>query len=152
MESWKPEQVQQIWQRVQGHKDRDSFREDVCSGITELYAGEIQDSTLLFQLSRYFSGHNAALLRAMAREDQSHAAQIRGICAISNKKPVVSQSRETGRPVILLQRCCGRKTKRIYEYENRASDPHYGYIFRKMAEQEQSHCRKLLSIIGRIQK
>lgn len=157
MEQFQPEQVRRIWQRVQNREhnqpENQTAERTVCRGTQELYAGEIADSTLLFRLSKYFSGQNAARLRKIAREDQSHAALIRGICTMTEGRVAAArQGIEKGRPVVLLQRCYGRKMQRISEYESRASDPQYGHAFQKMAEQEHAHCRILLSIIGSIRK
>lgn len=157
MEHWEPEQVRRIWQRVQNpgkplpeeniHAIHN--RGSVCKGIWELYAGELQDSALLFRISGAFSGQKGAQLRKIAAEDRAHGMQLQRICTIPERKAAyaVRQLPERGQPGILLQRCYGRKIQRAMEYESRSTDPRFGSVFRKMAAQEQVHCHIIQSII-----
>jgi len=49
---------------------------------------------------------------------------------------------------LLLRRCYGREMRCLAQYEARASDPEYGQVFARMAQQEREHCRLILELLG----
>lgn len=157
MEHWKPEQVRRIWQRVQNHDGKPPIMQpfsadntgNVCKGIWEIYSGEMRDSALLLRIAQAYFGQNRMLLRRIAAEDRSHGAYLKKICTMKEQKAAASVIHpiEKGQPAVLLQRCYGRKMQRLSQYESRISDPKLGHIFQKLAQQEQTHCRILRSIL-----
>ena len=38
------------------------------------------------------------------------------------------------------------------QYEGRSSDPEYGQVYARLAEQEKEHCRIILELIGNLKK
>lgn len=49
---------------------------------------------------------------------------------------------------MLLRRCYGREMRCLAQYEARSSDPEYGQVFARMAQQEREHCRLILELLG----
>ena len=49
---------------------------------------------------------------------------------------------------VMLRRCYGREMRCLAQYESRASDPEYGQVFARMAQQEREHCRQILELLG----
>ena len=151
MEQFDREKAKRVWQRVQGT----STPEPVPGhDLQELIVRESQDAAVYLHLSRRIPGRDGAALRQLYEQEQSHAAILRGICALTTGyRPGVSAPQPENGPVeVLLRRCYGREMQALSEYERRCEDPQYGAVFRKMAEQEQAHCRILLEILGRLEK
>lgn len=150
MEKFDNEKARRVWQRVQG---TEGVPQDPGCNLQELVAREVEDGAMYLQLSRRFQGKDSILLRQMAEQEQSHAAILKGICALTtgNRPGTSSVPPQTGSVEVLLRRCYGREMQSLAEYERRAEDPQYGGVFRKMAEQEQSHCRILLELLGRLE-
>ena len=147
------EQVRKIWQRVQGEKaktDNIPFSKEPCPGIPEAVVRELSCAAIYTALSKQLPPMSRNMLHRLAREEQQHAAVLKGVCTLSGGfcPPVKPIPIPKAPAMILLRRCYGQKLQAIAEYEKRFSDPVHGTVFRKIAEQEQNQCRILLQLIG----
>lgn len=151
MEQFDNEKAKRVWQRVQA-----TAAPPPAPGIDlqDLVAKEKEDAAMYLHLSRHMPGRDGAVLRQMYEQEQSHASILKGICALSTgvRPGVSAPPMQTAPAEVLLRRCYGREMQSLAEYERRSGDPQYGAVFRKMAEQEQQHCRILLEILGRLEQ
>ena len=155
MAQFHPEQVRRIWQRVQSGPAYEEggmlpAKIDSNPNIYPLVSREIYGKVMLLQLVGRFSGRNGAVLRKMAKQEHSHAAILRGMCALKEEQvPTVPIPKQPALSTpALLRRCYSQVLQNLREYENRTDDPQFGDIFQKMAEQEKAHCRVLLALMG----
>lgn len=151
MEGIDNEKAKRVWQRVQGTA---APPPDIGCDIRELVKGEMEAAAAYLQLSRRLQGKDSAALRQMAEEERSHAAALKGICAMYNgtRPGAPTPTPQTGPIEVLLRRYYGGELKSVAEYERRSADPQYGMVFRQMAEEEKTHCRHLLELLGRLEQ
>lgn len=149
MDTIDPATAARVWQRVQGTPTG-----EVAQGLTELIAQEWTDAQIYLQLSRRLQGKESSLLRKMYEQEHSHAACLKGIYTlITGKRPAVKAAPVGPEdPERLLRRCYGREMRCLAQYEARISDPEYGQVFSRLADQEREHCRLVLEILGNLQK
>ena len=149
MELIDPALSARVWQRVQGGRNRDPEE------LVPLAAEEQSDGAMYLQLSRRFQGKEAALLRQLYEQELSHAACLKGMyqmitgnhLPVPAMKPVVSENTQAA-----LRRCYAREMQSLAAYEARISDPEYGRVFERLAQQERTHCQLLLTLIGNLKK
>lgn len=148
MEAYNAEKAAQVWQRVRGS----ALPEDCSAGLPALIAGEWADAATYLQLSRHFQGRDAAALRRMFDEEQSHAACLKGIYTLLTGERTVTRTPPLPQEPVeaTLRRCYGREMHCLAEYEQRASNREYGPVFQRLAEQEREHCRVLLELLGKL--
>ena len=143
---------QRVWQRIQNSNDlsRNTSAFSVPE-ICALAAGEFADAAACLKLSRELGGQGGVLVK-LAREDQSHAGCLRGICSIrSGDTPQIANlPPETGTPAAVLRRCYANHLNRLHQYRRMTEDPDFGPAFEKMAAEEQSHCKQLLELLGKL--
>lgn len=148
METIDSQLQQRVWQRVQG-----SARtvEDPAV-LLELIAGEWTDGAAYLQLSRRCSGKDAALLRQMHAQEQSHVACLKGIYSILTGRPAIVKAPPLPREnrEAALRRCYRREMQCLEVYRQWARHPEFGPVFEKMYGQELAHCRTLLELLGRV--
>lgn len=146
MENLNKENVRKIWQRVQQSNAPVSDRPDLCA-IAER---EMHTARMYEALARRIPGSNGKKLGQLARREKSHAASIRGICAVTygNCPPISSMPPETAPVPVLLRRCYGQKLQAIGEYQKLSQEEHYGSIFRQLAGEEQEQMLFLLQLLG----
>ena len=148
MDYYDSEKAQRVWQRVSG-KDAPSLQ-----SIQALASAELNEAAVHWMLSQQLQGKERALLRRIFEEDQAHTACLKGIHFFMEDQPLsvrpVLPSPEA--PLIALRKSYGRKLRALREYESRASDPEYGHIFRKLAQEESEHCKNILQIVGHLKK
>jgi len=145
MQNFDAQKAARVWDRVQGNG---------ADALPELIGMEWMDAITYMTLSRRMQGRDGQLLRQLARQEQDHAACLRGIYALlTGGRAVVST------PVIpqedtetLLRRSYGSHMQRLARYEARKADPEYGQIFERLAQQEREQCQQLLAILGRLKK
>ena len=65
---------------------------------------------------------------------------------------VKSAQPELADPEALLRRCYGREMQCLAKYEARSSDPEFGVVFARLAEQERRHCHMVLELLGHLKK
>ena len=88
MEGFDNEKAKRVWQRVQGTA---SAPQDVGYDIRELVAKETEAAATYLQLSRRLQGKDSTTVRQMAEDERSHAAILKGICAMNTgTRPEVS--------------------------------------------------------------
>ena len=146
METIDKAKAARVWQRVQGN-----VTADPTQGLGGMIAEEWADAALYLSLAKRVQGNAAAVLRKIGQEEQSHMACLKGIYTLQgNGRPDVPSPPPVDRAPIgtLLRRCYGREMRCLAQYEARASDPEYGQIFAKMAQQEREHCRQILELLG----
>ena len=88
MEHYDQEAAARVWQRVQG---KTAQNEDLNS-LPAMIAGEWWDAATYLRLSRQFAGKEAAILRKMFEEEQSHAACLKGIYTLLTGQQLVTQT------------------------------------------------------------
>ena len=72
---------------------------------------------------------------------------------ITDQEPVIKASPMTAGSVdLVLRKCYAAEMQTAREYELWASDPEYGPVFGRLAEQEREHCRMILELMGRLGK
>lgn len=150
MDTIDPAKAARVWQRVQGETTRSPLEQ----GLLELIAQEWTDAAIYLQLSRRFQGKDSATLRRMYDEEQAHTACLKGIYTlITGSHPAVRAvppSQEN--PEKLLRLCYGREMRCLAQYEARVSDPEYGQVFARLADQEREHCRLVLELLGNLHR
>lgn len=150
MEVFDQAKAKQVWQRVQtpvpGEPD--------AQPLLGLIAGEWEDASTYLALSRKFQGREAAMLRRLYEEEQTHAACLKGIYALmtGEKAAIRVPPPQVEQPENTLRRCYGREMKCLAEYEARSADREYGPVFSRLASQEREHCRMVLELIGGLKK
>ena len=161
METIDPKKAARVWARVQGELPREQTDatippeapppEQNLAAISAMIAGELADAAAYLQLSRSFTGKDAAALRQLGEEERAHAACLKGICfLIAGASPNTPIPPVSPAPLeASLRRCYGREIKSLARYEARTADPTFGPVFSDLAAQERRHCRILLEIIGR---
>ena len=151
MATYDPQKAARVWQRVQGEKESREIhhRED---NLQELIMNEWIAAATYLQLARKMGQKEAAVLQSLAREEQNHLSCLKGIhTLITGEKCAVKAPKiQLSTPEITLRRCYGDKMRNLKEYEARTSDPEFGHVFARLAEQEREHCRVLLQLIGRV--
>lgn len=155
MNTYDPQKAARVWQRVQNQakaEEREQTRPE--GSIQSMIMEERITAAIYLQLSHQMPSRAASVLQRLFREEQTHAACLRGIYTlITGEKPVepappvVQES-----PEVTLRRCYAREMRSLKEYEARAADQEYGPVFTKLAEQEREHCRAVLELIGGLRK
>ncbi len=150
METYDPAKADRVWQRVQGIRQPEQSAHQLLAQIQE----EWVDAAIYLQLSRVLRGSASLTLRQMFQQEQAHAACLKGIYTLitGNHPHVQAPAVPQERPEVLLRRCYGREMHCLVRYESLSSDPEYGKVYSRLAQQEQEHCRKILEILGSLQK
>jgi rubrerythrin len=150
MEAYNPEKAAQVWQRVRST----ALPEALAAGLPTLIAGEWSDAATYLQLSRRFQGRDAAILRRMFEEEQSHAACLKGIYSLLTGERTVTRTPPAAQePLeVTLRKCYGREMHCLAEYEQHTAHKEYGMVFQRLAEQEREHCRALLELLGKLKQ
>lgn len=148
MEPFDQEKAARVWQRVRQDPPPPSQEADLLALITE----ERTDAATYLQLSRRFQGKESAALRKMFEQEQAHAACLKGIYTLlTGKTPVLKGTVPPPEATpTALRRCYGREMRCLAAYEKRSSDPQYGPVFARLAQQEREHCHALLELIGKL--
>lgn len=140
----------QVWQRVTASNTPMRNSQELMELITEEWA----DASTYLQLSRQFQGKESGVLRRMSEQEQAHTACLKGIYTLINgsapKVRTMGPLQEP--PMQVLRRCYGREMHCLAQYEARMTDPEYGPVFARLAEQEREHCRLILELIGNLKR
>lgn len=148
METYDKQKAARVWQRVQN-----AAPEDPARGLINMIAEEWADAVMYLALSQRVQGGVSSALKKMGQEEQAHMACLKGMYTmLGTGRPEIPAPKSPERvPVgVLLRRCYGREMRSLAQYEARASDPEYGQIFARMAQQEREHCRRILEILGNL--
>lgn len=148
METYDKAKAARVWQRVQGEAVANPTQ-----GLGGLIAEEWADAAIYLALSRRVQGNASAILRKISQEEQAHMACLKGIYTLqgAGRPDIPSPPPLDKAPVsMLLRRCYGREMRCLAQYEARSSDPEYGQVFARMAQQEREHCRLILELLGNL--
>ena len=152
MKGYDPQKAAQVWERVQGQK-REPERQPGDELPALIMAAQTAAMTFA-HLARQASVKEAAVLQRLAREEQAHAACLKGMYILMTGKkpevrtpPVEKETRETA-----LRRCYGEQMRSMRACEARREDGEYGHVFARLAQQEREHCCALLELIGSLGK
>ena len=146
METIDKAKAARVWQRVQGEAAANPTH-----GLQGMIAEEWADAAIYLSLSRRVQGNAANILRKIGQEEQSHMACLKGIYALqgTGRPDIPAPPAVDKAPVsVILRRCYGREMRCLAQYESRASDPEYGQVYARMAQQEREHCRLVLELLG----
>ena len=150
VQNYDPQKAAEVWKRVQSPSPISAPVSPDPSDLVTMIADEWMDAVTYLHLSRHFRGKKAELLRRMSHQEQAHAACLKGIYTlITGRQPrihVPPASREL--PKLLLRRCYGREMHALSLYQQRSSDPEYGQVYARLANEEQTHCQILLQLLG----
>lgn len=139
----------EVWRRVRG--EQQPVRPNPMDNLQELIMEEWISASVYLQLSRRVQAKEAAAtLQRLFREEQAHAACLKGVYTlIKGTQPAVKAApAEKERVEITLRKCYGREMRSLMEYEKRSNDSEYGPVFARLADQEREHCRAVLELIG----
>ena len=150
METLDPNVAERVWQRVY---NRDTSQ-DLAAALLGMITAERNDGAVYLQLSRKYQGRESAMLRRLFEEEQSHTACLKGIyMLLTGQKPAIQALKPASESIeTTLRKCYGREMRCLAQYEARQTDAQYGHIFRKLAQQEQEHCHRILEILGVLAK
>lgn len=153
MQSYDPQKAARVWQRVQGQRETPK-QDDRNDNLQELIMNEWLAAATYLKLARQMGQKDAAVLQRLGREEQTHAACLRGIHTMTTGEKAVTRAPqpETGPAEVTLRRCYAGEIRSLRAYEARADDPEYGHVFADLARQEREHCRAVLELIGRLEK
>ena len=145
-----PKTAAKVWDRVQNTV----VPTPDAQAVLNLIAEEMLDAAAYARLSKKLPPPQAAIARQISQQEQSHISCLKGIYTlITGRKAIVPPQKVTDDPPdIVLRRCYGREMRCLAQYEARQNDVQYGYIFRKLALQEQEHCRQILELLGMLAK
>lgn len=153
MNGYDPQKAARVWQRVQGQQEA-LKQTDPDDNLRELIMNEWIAASTYLKLARQMGAKEAAILQRLGREEQTHAACLKGIHTLmtGEKAGVQAPRTETEAPELTLRRCYAGEMRSLKAYEARSNDPEYGHVFASLAQQEREHCRAVLELIGGLGK
>lgn len=150
MKNYDPEKTARVFQRVRGEVPTPPAAPQDVRALPALIAGELSAAAAYRQLALQFTGEDAALLRKMSRQEQSHAACLKGLYTMLTGKHSTFRGDAPDRrnPEAVLRHCYLGELRSVAEYTSRQEDPEYGMVFAQLAQEEREHCRNVLSLLG----
>jgi hypothetical protein len=144
MQQIDPRLSERVWNRVMGTAP------PAPEPLLELIHLEWTDVSAALYLALRHKGQEAALLRTIARQDQSHAKSLTGLYyLLTGQKPTVTTPPPKAEPTdAALRHIIAEKLRRAQNYSIHTADPDYGFLFRLREEQELQHIGMLLEILG----
>lgn len=151
METIDRQTAARVWERVTSRTQEPHWS---IEELHDLITQEWTNAATYLQLSRWVQGSHSAALRRLFQQEQAHAACLKGICnLITGTIPTVHAPKLSQEPVeTILRRCYGQQMRCLARYEARSSDPEYGQVFARLADQERQHCHQLLELLGSLKK
>ena len=152
MHTYDPQKAARVWQRVQGREEEP--RPAPGHDLQGLILNALQLSAVYLKLARQMPPKAASVLQQLYREEQNHLACLKGIHTLmTGQRPVLHMPRVENEPAErLLRRCYGMEMRSLKEYEAGTADPEYGHVFARLADQEREHCRRVLALVGSLEK
>lgn len=143
-----------VWKRVQGSRAEPAASGQRDLNLQELIMNEWIAAATYLQLSRQMGPKAAAVLQKLFREEQTHAACLKGMYTLINgTRPVIRTPQPQKEPVeITLRKAYAGELRSIEAYESRSDHPEYGHVFASMAKQEREHSRAVLELLGGLEK
>jgi len=148
MEKYDAQKAARVWQRVQAEQPRLAG----ASELQEMLEDEWLDGATYLLLAKQFQGSIREKLQKMGKDEQTHAACLRGIYTLTTGGHPTQKTKQVPpeAPHVILRRCYGREMRSLARYEAKSSDPQYGQVFLRLAEQEREHCKIILELLGSI--
>lgn len=148
MEKYDAQKAARVWQRVQAEQPRLAG----ASELQEMLEDEWLDGATYLLLAKQFQGSIREKLQKMGKDEQTHAACLRGIYTLTTGGHPTQKTKQVPpeAPHVILRRCYGREMRSLARYEAKSSDPQYGQVFLRLAEQEREHCKMILELLGSI--
>ena len=148
MEKYDAQKAARVWQRVQAEQPQSANAPE----LQEMLEDEWLDGAIYMQLSRQFQGTIREKLQKMGKDEQTHAACLKGIYTLTTGSHPTQKPRQMPpeAPHIILRRCYGREMRSLARYEAKSRDPQYGQVFSRLADQEREHCKMILELLGSI--
>lgn len=150
MNTYDPQKAARVWQRVQ--ESSENKQRDLGGKLREMIMNEWLCGASYLTLARQMGQREAAIAQRLAREEQNHTACLRGIYNLitGETAPARWPQPAAEAPGTALRRCYGSHMRSLKEYEALSSDPEYGPVFARLAQQERDQCRTVLELIGSI--
>ena len=151
MQTFDPQKAARVWQRVQSTQP-ETVRPD--ENLKELIMNEWIAAATYARLARQLPQAQGQVLQRLSREEHGHGACLRGIYVLKTGEKCPVHTPKTGDepPEVTLRRCYGLEMRSLKEYEEKCSDPEYGHVYARLADQEREHCMALLGVIGSLGK
>ena len=148
MEKYDAQKAARVWQRVQAEQPRLASAPE----LQEMLEDEWLDGATYLLLAKPFQGPIREKLQKMGKDEQTHAACLRGIYTLTTGGHPTQKTKQVPpeAPHVILRRCYGREMRSLARYEAKSSDPQYGQVFLRLAEQEREHCKMILELLGSI--
>ena len=145
MESYDPTKATRVWQRVQS-----GLQQPDPDALRALMQEQLQNAAAYRHLAKSLPQKQFQILRQLARDAQSDADCLNGICTIrtGTHTPQMTPPLQKEPAERMLRKCYGREMRCLAEYDARTSDPEYGPVFAGLAARKKSHCMKLLELMG----
>ena len=146
MEQYDAQKAARVWQRVQAEQPQVA----TAAELQEMLEEEWLDSAVYLQLARQFQGPIREKLLKMGKDEQTHAACLKGIYTLTTGGHPTMRTKQMPpeAPQVILRRCYGREMRSLARYEAKSRDPQYGQVFQRLAEQEREHCKMILELLG----
>lgn len=154
MENYDKAMAERVWKRVRGGQAEPGASPSPAGELLGLIQAEWAAAAAYLALSRQMGPKEAAVLQRIFREEQTHAACLKGMYTlITGQKPVVQTPQPERAPVeAALRRSYAGELRSIAAYDARSADPEYGHVFASMAKQEREHSRAVLELLGGLEK
>lgn len=154
MASYDKGMEQRVWQRVRGEQQSQPETHAPAADLPGMIQAEQIAAASYWAMSRRVGPKEAAVLQKISREEQAHAACLRGMyIQITGQKPTVQAPGPTREPLELaLRKSYAGELRSIAAYQSRATDPEYGHVFASLAKQEREHSRAVLELLGSLGK
>ena len=148
MEKYDAQKAARVWQRVQAEQPQMA----TASQLQEMLEEEWLDATTYLQLARQFQGPIREKLQRMGKDEQTHAACLKGIYTLTTGGHPAQKTKQMPpeSPQTILRRCYGREMRCLAAYEALSGDKEYGPVFAQLAAEEREHCKNILHLIGKM--
>ena len=148
MDTYDPALAERVWRRVRSAAPPPAEDGELLPLMAEAWSA----ASACLQLARRLGSGPGETLRRIAREEQTAAACLRGLCLLqTGNRPELRTPPPAQEPVeAALRRRYTGCLRAAREYEKRTEDPQSGPVFAALARQEWDHCRRLLELLGSV--
>ena len=141
-----------VWQRVQ-NREMPEMPDLGKDNLKPLLLIARENQQVYQTLSRQLSGKEGEKIRKLQMETRNCIACVKGICCVWGEPVKVPQLPVEKEPVKrALMKCYHRENKLCAEWEYRASDPEYGAVYSRLAQQAREHCVTVMEVLGDLEK
>ena len=144
-QDWSMEQ--QVWQRVQAHRE-----EAPKNDLRQLQREALELAQVYQNLSRQLTGKQQALAKRLHEGEKANAAALAGLGKLSRTggesiklwQPGKENTQKT------LEKCYHRTRRSMAEYMARSAEGEFGVVFEKMAKRSGEHCALIAELLGNL--